>query len=617
MAIQIGDWRDNALTSKPNEANRLNGFGVDNLGLAQRDILVGNNSNLHRDTFVLGGTWGVSYHDDLGWGRDGYALIRNWNPNVDRIEAFLSNTVTRKSYSVDKSRNIVGGGVPDTQIFYTSPSGQRELVAVIQDSIGFNLANPNHFTAANLALNQDGSATAEGASDGDRIKYWFTLVEGSNYDLEKRRFKNAVKNFSEITNGSSEFELYKTRSIEGYGDFIIADSKYSPDGPTTPTADLKATIVTSGSNRILEYQIVLPEAPDTLLTSYKIPLKDSGIDESRALIDIKYIISQNLLSRAVKDDVLLITSLAQIGGVENDTITGGTTSNYINGFGLRASATSQFDRLTGGAGGDIFVLGGGWGVSYFEKGDGYALITDWRKRYGSSDSVADRLEVLSTQTLGGGEYFARKRAVGGIGNGSQDTEIFYRTTGGKVDRIAILQDTTDFDLNRDLIEVSGYKLGFSRYNLLTGGAWDDVLVGSSSANYINGFGTASSQLSQFDSLTGGGGADTFILGGKWGISYFEKGDGYAIIKDWNPGEGDRISALDPSKFGLDGQYLIEKKSVSSIGTGAIDTEIYFRTGNGQKERIAIIQDSTNFDLTNTAQFHLMNGASDEFRAYLS
>ena len=133
-----------------------------------------------------------------------------------------------------------------------------------------------------------------------------------------------------------------------------------------------------------------------------------------------------------------------------------------------------------------------------------------------------------------------------------------------------------------------------------------MLVGDSGANYINGFGTAPSQASQFDSLTGGAGADTFILGGGWGISYFEPGDGYAVITDWSPSEGDKISVLDPESFNLGGgEYFLEKKFVGGIGTSAIDTEIYFRTGSGQRERIAIIEDSTDLDIANRAQFHLI------------
>ena len=125
MATIITDWSDDTLNSTPGENNRLNGYGRENLALTQFDVLIGNNSKIYQDTFVLGGAWGVSYHDNVGWGKDGYALIKNWNPEVDRIEVYLSSEVHPSAYTLEKSKSIVGSRALDTQIFSTDAEGSR------------------------------------------------------------------------------------------------------------------------------------------------------------------------------------------------------------------------------------------------------------------------------------------------------------------------------------------------------------------------------------------------------------------------------------------------------------------------------------------------------------
>jgi hypothetical protein len=93
---------------------------------------------------------------------------------------------------------------------------------------------------------------------------------------------------------------------------------------------------------------------------------------------------------------------------------------------------------------------------------------------------------------------------------------------------------------------------------------------------------------QIDRLIGGAGLDTFVLGGSWGVSYVEDGDGYAVIEDWQPGL-DQIEV----KGGTGGTYSLTFTAVSGIGGAALDTEIYFTSSSGSRDRIAIVQDSTN------------------------
>lgn len=138
-----------------------------------------------------------------------------------------------------------------------------------------------------------------------------------------------------------------------------------------------------------------------------------------------------------------------IGGLGNDILNGGDGNDRLNGFGTSASAVSQFDTLTGGTGSDTFVLGGSWGVSYNEAGDGYAVITDWDPKAHIFDFIYDRIEVKGFAS----QYKLETVSVAGIGTVANDTEIYFNNGGGNWDRIAIIQDSTNVSISRDFVFV--------------------------------------------------------------------------------------------------------------------------------------------------------------------
>ncbi|GAB4375681.1 MAG: hypothetical protein Kow00121_21720 [Elainellaceae cyanobacterium] len=128
--------------------------------------------------------------------------------------------------------------------------------------------------------------------------------------------------------------------------------------------------------------------------------------------------------------------------------------------------------------------------------------------------------------------------------------------------------------------------GEEGHDKLYGERGNDLLDGGSGNDILNGYGVGYVSP-EIDTLIGGAGNDTFVLGDSyWGVHYNEPGDGYAVIQDFKWWE-DKIQVK-----GNASQYELQFKSVNGIGSSAQDTEIYFKGSSGL-ERIAIVQDTTN------------------------
>ena len=154
-----------------------------------------------------------------------------------------------------------------------------------------------------------------------------------------------------------------------------------------------------------------------------------------------------------------------IGGKGHDKLVGGHGKDRLNGFGTHADHGTQYDKLYGNGGSDVFVLGGHWGVSYFEKKDGYAKIMDWDPQQGAHDREYDTIEVFDAYHHGAGHapshapkghddyykgYSLKFTHSQGIGSSHQkDTEIYFTNEHGKTDRIGIIADSTDVSLRQD------------------------------------------------------------------------------------------------------------------------------------------------------------------------
>ncbi len=116
--------------------------------------------------------------------------------------------------------------------------------------------------------------------------------------------------------------------------------------------------------------------------------------------------------------------------------------------------------------------------------------------------------------------------------------------------------------------------------------------GGSGNNILRGFSGGYSQ--EIDTLTGGAGIDTFVLGTATGVCYLGGGSNgvdhsYALITDWDA-SSDYIQA-----WGNSSEYRLQ--TGSWLGSSARDMGIY--CGN---DLIGVIQDSTNVSFSGDFRF---------------
>lgn len=128
-----------------------------------------------------------------------------------------------------------------------------------------------------------------------------------------------------------------------------------------------------------------------------------------------------------------------------------------------------------------------------------------------------------------------------------------------------------------------YLHGGSGNDEMYGSTGNDTLDGNEGNDLISGYGNGT----EYDTLAGGSGSDTFVLGNIYsGVSY--RGSGYALITDWNRS----YDYLQVS--GSASQYSL--RSGNWAGSSTRDMGIYY--GN---DLIAVLQDTTNVTL-NTHDF---------------
>jgi Ca2+-binding RTX toxin-like protein len=117
------------------------------------------------------------------------------------------------------------------------------------------------------------------------------------------------------------------------------------------------------------------------------------------------------------------------GGFGTDTLIGGDGNDWIRGAdgGANDINTNQFDRLTGGAGADNFVLGDALFVNSWPHylGVGNAIITDF-------NTAEDRIRL-----------YGNRDSYSLNASGLNNTGIYYQG-----DLVAVVQNATNLDLSQ-------------------------------------------------------------------------------------------------------------------------------------------------------------------------
>jgi Ca2+-binding RTX toxin-like protein len=116
---------------------------------------------------------------------------------------------------------------------------------------------------------------------------------------------------------------------------------------------------------------------------------------------------------------------------------------------------------------------------------------------------------------------------------------------------------------------------------------DDILQGSDTLNYY--YGIPSLTVPEYDTLVGGAGRDTFVIGTNRGN--LNMGPGYVVIADFT-------SFVDRIQVKRSGVSITLKKQ-NMVGGGASDTLIY----NGT-DLIAVVQDNSSLQL-NSSYFNFV------------
>lgn len=253
------------------------------------------------------------------------------------------------------------------------------------------------------------------------------------------------------------------------------------------------------------------------------------------------------------------------GEAGNDKLAGGIGSDFLFGGNDNDSLSGgdQNDELYGEAGNDL--LEGGFSNDALYGGDGNdKLYGDWQFR-----STSD-LESENDTLVGGAGHDLLYGQEG-------DDQLF-----GGADQDRLLGGSG-----------KNYLSGGTGEDLLSGGSGNDKLVGNAGNDILLGVNkSAAPKLNEIDTLTGGAGADTFILGDSNSVFYDDvnpvmagKRD-YALITDFNPNE-DKIQLTGSNSASAYRYYTTEASGVPGVTQG---TAVYLdKPSDRSDELIAVIQ----------------------------
>ncbi len=344
----------------------------------------------------------------------------------------------------------------------------------------------------------------------------------------------------------------------------------------------------------------------------------------------------------------------QTGVVDNRFSTGDGNDTIASGLGVDvvdAGFSTEGIEIQYADGAPIAIS---WDVKFFEAfaaATGDTLILDYSTQDAAVRSIVssveseldprDTLTQLGTLRTNQGVYFTRDDATPGL----VIDQVTFReveqldVTGSRFGDVLVGADTdiTQFGGNVflavparfDTVRGADVLRGLEGDDLLLGYSGDDVLSGGDGNDELRGswrgekFGDDQTMLidkSEHDDLTGGGGADRFVLGDKDGADYVESAFDYrngavessALIRDFDAAEGDTLvlhGSSDEYSVGVLAGSTIIIKTVSDDD----NRDDFFATGGDDVRRdlIAVLENVTDFDQT-AAYVQYVDSASAPF-----
>jgi hypothetical protein len=280
------------------------------------------------------------------------------------------------------------------------------------------------------------------------------------------------------------------------------------------------------------------------------------------------------------DDIIVASAVANVidGGAGTNTVSyesstaGVKVDLYLNqGFNNDAAGDTYLNiqNATGGAGDDTFV--GNGVANSFEGGTGSNTIS--YEHSGAAVKINLTTGSGSQGDAAGDRYYNIQNAIGGLGN---DTIVGSSATnaidgGAGVNTVSYENSTTAVKVNLAIGQgLLGDALNdtYVRIQNVTGGAGDDILVGSADVNVIDG--GAGNNTVSYESSTASVTIDLKLAQGQAGDA---NGDTYLNIQNATGGSGDD---------------LIVASAVANVikGGGGINTVSYATSAIGVKVDLA-------------------------------
>ncbi len=304
---------------------------------------------------------------------------------------------------------------------------------------------------------------------------------------------------------------------------------------------------------------------DTLVADYSQFNNGAGVDVGFNGYNV-------VLSRLRIDDRFggAIAPFLSYSNIEQFNITGTQYADVLRGG-------AGYDTLNGSDGDDLLIdtdgsVDGGAGIdtlvadySQFNNGAGVDV------GFNGANAILSRLDGSTLLSYSSIEQFNL--------TGTQYADVLRGGAGN---------DSLNGRAGNDIL--NGYGGNFGERDELTGGAGADTFVlGDSSFVFYLGL-NLNDSLAERDELTGGTGTDSLVLGDFSTAFYIDSRlSDRASILDFNLAEGDTIQL-----HGSASDYTFTVGSYS-LGTDAADTALYYNN-----DLIAVIQDVSNLSLTSSA-----------------